>query len=168
MIDPATASDWFRDWGPALVLYPRQLLPAARAEDVVQDAFIHLLVRRTAPDNVKAWLYRTVRNAALSELRSGRRRRRREQLAAARRGECFRADPSVPIDARAAADALAHLPSEQREIVVLRIWADLTLAEIAAIVHLPTTTVFRRYRQALAAIRKRMKLSCETDQPKTR
>ena len=167
MIDPVTASNWFRDWGPALVLYARQLLSAARAEDVVQDVFISLLTHRTAPDNVKAWLFRCVRNAAISELRSRRRRRRREQTAAGRRGECFHADPSVPIDAKAAAEALAHLPSEQREIVVLRIWADLTLAEIAAIVRVPTTTVFRRYRQGLADVRQRMKLSCETNQTKT-
>jgi len=168
LIDPATASDWFSGLSPALVLYTRQLLPAGHAEDAVQEAFIRLLTRRTAPDNVKAWLFRCVRNLALSELRSGRRRRRREQSAAARRGECFRADSSIPIDAAAAAGALAALPSEQREIVVLRIWADLTLKEIAAIVHMPTTTVFRRYRQALAAIRERMKLSCETNQTKTR
>src|SRR5262245_6877163 len=64
----------------ALVLYARQW--CAAPEDVVQEAFVKLAAQRRPPDNVAGWLYRVVRNGALSAARAGRRRRRHESAAA--------------------------------------------------------------------------------------
>lgn len=159
-IDPRELGKWYDDLAAALVLYARQFLPPDQAADVVQDVFIRLMTHRTRPDNVKGWLYRAVRNASLSWLRSWRRRRRREQARAAELPEAFESHPADLFDGRAARDLLATLPLAQREAVVLRIWAALTFQEIAEITGGSLTTSFRRYREGLAAIRKGMVSTC--------
>jgi RNA polymerase sigma-70 factor (ECF subfamily) len=50
---------------------------------------------------------------------------------------------------------LANLPDEQREVIVLRLWSGLTLAEVAELCQAPVSTVFSRYRTGLAALRRR-------------
>lgn len=161
-IDPANLSAWYDAYAAPLVLYARQWGPPALAEDVVQSAFIRLMGQRRPPENVRAWLFRSVRNASISQLRSRRRRQRRERGRAAARPEAFENRPEDLIDAKAAQAALASLPADQREAIVLRIWGGLTLQETSAITGMPVTTVFRRYRQGLAAIRERMGFSCQT------
>ena len=161
-IDSANLSRWFDAYCPSLVLYARQLLPAGWAEDVVQDVFVRLVAQRAAPENVKAWLFRAVRNAGVSSLRSRRRRRQRERRRAHGRQEAFETRGDELIDAKEAQAALESLPGQQREIVVLRIWADMTWADIAAVLGQPLTTVHRHYHDGLASIRKRMESPCNT------
>ena len=48
----------------ALVLYAQQLCDTP--EDVVQEAFLSLMRQKIAPDNVAGWLFRVVRNGAIS------------------------------------------------------------------------------------------------------
>lgn len=157
-------ADAFEAHVGALLLYARQLLPgggqaaagAAAAEDVVQEAFVALLGQPAMPASPKAWLFAAVRNAAASALRQSSRRRRREQAVAEAHVEWFEpeAPPGDLIDARAARAALESLPEPQREVVVLRIWGGLTLAEAAAATGMPVSTVHDHYRRALAAVRK--------------
>src|SRR5436190_12102211 len=64
------------DHAAALTLYARQW--CAAPEDVVQEAFIKLAAQRTPPDQPAAWLYRVVRNGALTAARAAKRRRRYE------------------------------------------------------------------------------------------
>ena len=158
--NPARLSEWFVAFSPALVLYARSWLDAGRAEDVVQDAFCRLASQRRAPVVVKAWLFRTVRNAALTHLRSRRRRHRHERRGAARRPGWFDARPDDLVDAEQVQQAVAALPEPQREVVVLRLWCDMTLQEIADLTGQPISTLFSRYRAALGAMRERMQRSC--------
>jgi RNA polymerase sigma-70 factor (ECF subfamily) len=139
-----------------LALYARQWLSGGAAEDVVQEVFLKLLALSRPPVSVKAWLFKAVRNAAISELRSQRRRRKREQSVAEGRREWFEAAGGELIDARAAQEALEMLVEIQREVVVLRIWGGLTLAETAETVGLPLSTVYDHYRSALSAVRRVM------------
>jgi RNA polymerase sigma-70 factor (ECF subfamily) len=50
--------------------------------------------------------------------------------------------------------ALARLPESQREVVTLKIWGELTFAEIAAALDIPANTAASRYRYALEDLRK--------------
>ena len=162
-IGPAEFSGAFEAHANAMVLYARQFLDAAAAEDVVQDVFLRLMGQRRPPANVKAWLYRSVRNAAINRMRSQRRRSRHEQRKASVRAGWFESRVDDLVDAKAAQEALATLPPEQREIVVLRIWAQLTLQDIAQTVHAPVSTVHSRYKAALTAVRTAMGVSrCDT------
>jgi DNA-directed RNA polymerase specialized sigma24 family protein len=54
------------------------------------------------------------------------------------------------------------LPEAQREVVLLRIWGQLSLKQISEVVANPLTTVHSRYKAALAAIKERMQQSCKT------
>ncbi|HEX4794279.1 MAG TPA: sigma-70 family RNA polymerase sigma factor [Humisphaera sp.] len=144
----------------ALVLYARQWLDAAAAEDVVQEALTALLALRAAPDDPVAWMCRAVRNAAIDSARSSSRRRRREEVVAAERREMFESRPDSLIDARTAAEVLERLPADLREIVVLRIWAGMTLSQIAAICGVGITTVHDRYESALRQMRAALEKPC--------
>jgi RNA polymerase sigma factor (sigma-70 family) len=138
-------------------LYARQWLGRAAAEDVVQEAFVRLMLARPRPGNVRAWLYRATRNLAVAQWRSSRRRQRREALAA-RDEPVF--EESVDHDSRLAGRFLNELVHEQREVIVLRIWGQLKLAEIAAVTGLGVSSVFYHYQQGLREIRRRMGVTC--------
>jgi len=161
-ISPAQLAAAFDAHAASLVLYARQWLDRQAAEDAVQDVFLRLLSQRGLPANLRAWLFRSVRNEAISHTRSQYRRRQREQAVAADRPGFFRPDPADLIDARSAQAALESLPHSQREVIVLRLWGGLTLAEVASLVGEPVSTVFDQYRAALANIREKLESSCNT------
>jgi RNA polymerase sigma-70 factor (ECF subfamily) len=140
----------------ALVLYARQW--CAAPEDVVQEAFVKLAAQARPPANAVAWLYRVVRNGALSAARSARRRRRHEMAAAAGRPAWFTA--SADLDADAAAAALGRLPGEQRETVVAHLWGGLTFEQIGELTGASASTAHRRYLLALEALRERLHVPC--------
>jgi RNA polymerase sigma-70 factor (ECF subfamily) len=140
----------------ALVLYARQWLDEGGARDAVQEAFVRLLRREDSPPNMLAWLYRAVRSAAIDGLRSEGRRQRREREVASERSMWFESGSEDAIDAAAAQTALATVPEKQREVIVLRLWSGLTLAEIAELCQTSVSTVFSRYRAGLAAARKQL------------
>jgi len=148
---------WLDAHGPALVLFARQWVPGrADAEDVVQEAFLRFWRSRQRAANPAAYLFACVRRCALEWLRGACRRSRREGLAARE----DRTDPTLlvgPIEQeerRAAVEvALRQLPTEQREVVVLKIWGELSFPQIASALEVPVNTAASRYRYALARLR---------------
>jgi len=144
--------------GGALVLYARQW--TAAAEDVVQEALLQLVRQREAPENVVGWLYRAVRNLAISAARSEDRRRRRHRLVAGSNASWFKPSDGAHLDAEAAARALAALPIHERETVVARLWGGLSFSEIAKLTGTSSSTAARRYQAALAAMRERLRVKC--------
>jgi RNA polymerase sigma-70 factor (ECF subfamily) len=62
-----------------------------------------------------------------------------------------RLDLAVDLEA-----GLAELPAEQREVVMLRVWGELTLEETAELLGSSANTVASRYRYALAKLRLRL------------
>jgi RNA polymerase sigma-70 factor, ECF subfamily len=161
-MNPDEVGGWFETESGPLVLYARQWLDSARAEDIVQEAFLRLMQQRLQPDHPRPWLYRAVRNLALNRARSIGRRHQREETAAAETTGWFEADPGLDIDARQAEAILQALPPDDREVVTLRIWGGLTLQEIGAAVDLSAPTVLRRYRDALRRIRTQLEKPCLT------
>jgi RNA polymerase sigma-70 factor (ECF subfamily) len=49
------------------------------------------------------------------------------------------------------------LPAEQKEVLVMKIWGDLTFQQIADALDIPPGTAASRYRYALDALREEMK-----------
>jgi len=141
-----------------LELYARQL--CACPDDVVQEAFVELAKRRQSPDDVAAWLYRVVRNKAISASRSARRRKHYEAAAAEQRQSWFKATADNALDAESAAAALETLASEGREVVVARVWGGLTFQQIARLVGTSDSTAHRRYEAALSILRDRLGIRC--------
>jgi RNA polymerase sigma-70 factor (ECF subfamily) len=146
---------------PALVLYARQWCHAP--EDVVQESFIKLARQREAPLHPVAWLYRAVRNRAISESRAERRRQTHEGKAAARTALWFTpAEDASGLDAQSATIALGSLPLDQREIIIAHLWGGLTFEQIAELTGGSAATCWRRYAAGVAALRNRMGVPCPT------
>ena len=140
--------------GAALVAHARGFLPdAAAAEDVVHQVFLRLLsAELTMPDAPVAYVYRAVRNAALNARRGSLRLTELDP-----RSSIFRHCGGNQEAALALEKALAELPEEQREVVVMRMWSGLTLEEIAAAVGAPLNTIASRYRYALEKLRSKLR-----------
>jgi RNA polymerase sigma-70 factor (ECF subfamily) len=156
-IGPDILGGLFDEHASSLVLFARQWCDGP--EDVVQDAFASLAGQKTMPDRVVPWLYRVVRNGAISASRQSRRRRRREERAAgveAAPGEPWFAATDDRIDAELASRLLADLDDETREVIVGRLWGGLTFEEIARLQGCSLTTAHRRYQAGLARLQARL------------
>src|SRR5438067_2272188 len=102
-------------------------------------------------------LYAAVRSIALDFLRRDNRRARRESTAASETDQTVQ--PMFEIEdesQRALVAALDLLPNEQREVLVMKIWNDLTFAEIASALEISQNTAASRYRYALANLKKNL------------
>lgn len=141
----------------SLRLYARQW--CSSPDDAVQDAFCKLARSKTVPGDPAAWLFRTVRNAAIDRGRSDARRVRREEISA-RPERWFEERFVDDLDAAEAIQALESLPGEQREIIVARLWGGLTLEQAAEAAGCSISTAHRRYESGIAALRERLGAKC--------
>ena len=158
MENAASHENWktcFSQLAPGLVLFARQWVRAsADAEDIVQEAFVRFW--RTNRDVAnRGLLYATVRSVALDLIRKDSRRARREVEASWDSPQAT--DPQFENDDdshRLLAGAIGRLSHEQREVLVMKIWNDLTFAEIGEGLGISQNTAASRYRYALAALKK--------------
>ena len=142
----------------ALLLFARQW-SVVSAEDVVQEAFLQLVRRvRTGdpPQHVVPWLFRVIRNEAISRHHANRRSRARENRVAAERPCWFELAMETRLDAIRAVEELQTLPMDQREVLVARIWGGLSFEEIAALTESSRSTVHRTYCSALETLRRNL------------
>src|SRR6266480_4315021 len=162
MDNVASHENWkscFSEIGPGLLLFARQgTRSAADAEDIVQEAFVKFW-RRNHQINNRALLYATVRSIALDFIRRDRRRARREANVFAETESAIEPKFELEDETQSAlAAAVDSLPHEQREVLVLKIWNELTFAEIASALGISQNTAASRYRYALAALKKNLPL----------
>ena len=146
------------DHAAALVLYARQW--AGAPEDVVQEAFVRLAALPRPPDSPAAWLFRAVRNGAVSQARAEARRRQHERAAAARAPRWLGPGPPPRRPRPAPAEALRALPGELREPVVAHLWGGRSVAEIGELMGTSASTAHRRYVEGLALLRERLGVPC--------
>lgn len=150
--------EWFQLYGPRLLLCARQWTRSnSDAEDVVQEAFVRFWRhQRGLPGEPMALLVTSVRRAAVDLARRDGRRTAREERVVGESAEpiALFENPFTGEERRAAIeDAMRRLPAEQREVLVLKIWGELTFEQIAAELSLSPNTAAARYRYALAALR---------------
>ncbi len=157
-IGPQQLDRLLADHGGPLVLLARQWSSAP--EDVVQQALLELVRQEPPPQNPVGWIYRVVRNRAISSARRASRRARHEQTASFRGEPWFHPTDGEGLDADAATEALQKLPIEQRETLVARLWGGLSFAEIADLTGTSSSTAQRRYQAGLMALRERLRIQC--------
>lgn len=139
---------WFDRHHAALLLLARQFLPPPDAEDAVQNGFIKFWNARHKARDPVAFLFTCVRSAALDLRRAALARRRRESVAPP--ALLLLQSPAEKDERRRMIEAaLQRLPLDQREILILKIWSDLTFAQIASALGLSPNTAASRYRYAL-------------------
>lgn len=128
------------------------------AEDAFQAAMVRIALhpqRLATADHPWAYLLRIVRNEVLTMLRH---RRPRAQLSFP--DEIEAADNPLEDEdetRRYIQRALRRLPSEQAEVVVLKIWEEMTFAEIAEMLGESPNTIASRYRYALHKLTRPLK-----------
>jgi RNA polymerase sigma-70 factor, ECF subfamily len=135
----------------------------SRAEDVVQEAFLAVWRHRAtyAPGrgSVAAWVLGIVRHRSIDALRSqGRHDRHLTRDAdplehAAAGGPDVEAAAAERDDAARLRRLLAALPPEQRDVIVLAYFGQLSSTEIAAQVGAPVGTIKGRMRLGLEKLR---------------
>lgn len=134
-------------------------VPYAELQDGVQQVGLRLLEARAKgdpPRSPAAWCAVVATRVAADWHRA---RRREERL-----GERLTALPDPPggggeearVLALAVADGLEALPEKQRQVLVLRFYADLPVARIAEELGVPEGTVKSRLHAAVRAMRERL------------
>ena len=143
----------YHDHGPALLTYATTIVGSrAAAQDVLHQVFLKLLSGKVQmPDDPKPYLFRAVRNAALNHRRGTIREVEYDDTQVRFIGPFEQAGSAADLGR-----ALADLPSEQRQIVILKVWGQLTLQEAADLLEIPLNTAASRYRYALEKLRERM------------
>ena len=154
----ASHENWkncFSEVAPGLLLFARQWVhSAADAEDVVQEAFVKFWRRNHNIDN-RPLLYSAVRSIALDFVRRDVRRARRETIVFSEVEPATEPHFDLEDDTQSALGAAVDsLPRDQREVLVLKIWNDLTFAEIAGTLGISQNTAASRYRYALSNLKK--------------
>ena len=127
------------------------------AEDVVQDSFVAMHRRwgRVEPGSAPAYLRQTVVNRSRSALR---------HRAVVARHQPHPVPDGAPADHRLlqterrarVLDALAELPTRQREVLVLRHYLELSEAEIATTLGISRGAVKSHASRGAAALRRRL------------
>jgi RNA polymerase sigma-70 factor (ECF subfamily) len=144
----------YRQHGAALLLFASAISgDRGRAQDAVHQVFLKLIEKGSLSQeiNKKAYLFASVRNAVLNNAKHQ--------------------DRNMPLDTDSVwfsppdrdyageqnlRRALGDLPDDQREVIVLHVWGELTFSEIGDLLGVSPNTAASRYRYALAKLRDSM------------
>jgi RNA polymerase sigma-70 factor, ECF subfamily len=124
---------------------------AADAQDLLQDVLVRLVAERRPILDARAYVLRCLRNRAIDQRRS-------------RAGptSALLDDLAAFIDTDAAADretaeqirtALSRLRDEYREVIVLKVYCELSFREVAEVLELPPGTAASHYRRGMAELK---------------
>jgi RNA polymerase sigma-70 factor (ECF subfamily) len=141
-------------YGPRLRYFVRRMLDAGEADDVLQEIWLDVfrgLGRLQDAAAFHAWLYRLARDRVLRQLR--RKRPPHQPLLDADVAE-MTDDDFTAEDAGRIHAALAELPPEQREVLVLRFLEEMSYEDIARVIDAPVGTVRSRLHYAKQALRR--------------
>lgn len=144
----------YRKHGSALLLFATAISgERSRAQDAVHQVFLKLVEDGSLLQavDVKAYLFACVRNAVLNDLKA---RQRNVALDC----ECAWFDPPDKDYAaeRSLRRAMAALPDDQQQVILLHVWGELTFLQIGELLDISSNTAASRYRYALAKLRESM------------
>ena len=164
---PLDLARLYDDHAPALFAF---LLNVTRSEaetrDTLQEVFARLVARPERFDGVRderGFLLRLAHNLAIDQSRRRLAHDSAIDRASLEPAELFATtpDPDTKAFQQAVAAAMGELPEDQRAVVHLKIWEDLTFAEIADALGIPANTAASRYRYALDKLEGLLRPLCE-------
>lgn len=148
---------WLVEHGPKFLLFARQQTRfEVDAQDLVQEAVVECWRRQAIGAPPAAGLvFATIRRRAIDLGRSADRRAGREAAVAGESSETW-FDCGLEERERNQLIQLAMngLPDIYREVLTLKVWGELTFAEIAQVLEISANTAASRYRYGLAELRK--------------
>jgi RNA polymerase sigma-70 factor, ECF subfamily len=155
--DEAAFAELVERYSPRLRYFLRKLLASADGpEDALQDVWLDVvrnLSRLNDPQALVAWLYRIARDRAYGRLRKTRLMEPIDESQLVDAASADEIDFSVE-DATRIHAALDELPSEQREVLVLRFLEDMSYEQIARVVGCQLGTVRSRIHYGKQALRR--------------
>jgi RNA polymerase sigma factor (sigma-70 family) len=153
----------FRRYAPQVQRYVRRRIGVDAADDVVAETFLAAFGQRDRYDlereNARPWLY----GIATHLIGRYRRSEIQQYRVLARTGRDLVTEPftdrveaavSAEGNRRQLAAALARLPAAYRDTLLLVVWGDLSYAEAAAALGVPTGTVRSRMNRARKRLRR--------------
>lgn len=128
------------------------------AEDAVHNAFVRLYQLKKTPKNLKPYIFRSVRNAAFDLKKSANfcLAELPENVELYLQKEQAK-DPVIYDLVEDILEVLKTLRSEEQEVILLHLKANLTFQEIALVLEHPLGTVTSWYRRGLEHLRKEIK-----------
>lgn len=144
-----------------LLLFARQQTRCeADAQDVTQEAILEATRRCENGDPPPLPLvFATIRRRAIDLGRKEDRRQRREAGSdEAVDSSWYETDFGDRELVQIMQSIMTRIPSEQREVITLRLWGGLTFEEVGTALEIPTNTAASRYRRGLETLRS---LMCE-------
>jgi RNA polymerase sigma-70 factor (ECF subfamily) len=130
------------------------------AEDVLQEVFYRLVrykVRFRFIRNPSAYIFRIARNEAISFLKYKKKNlNRHHSIEGLSKVIQESLEGSDSIILNQTAKALAEIPTDQREVIVLKFFEGLTFREISNVCGISMGTVTSRYRYGMEKLRKLM------------
>lgn len=154
--DPSALDLIYEVFGRQLYRYLLVILgEVGMAEDALQNLFVRLAENRerlARVDNVAGYLFAMARNLALN-MRRNRNRHEEDIEDYANVLEAAAVDPAAGDDRAQLLKALACLPLDQREVVTMKCWQEMTFEEIAGALKVSPNTAASRYRYALRKLR---------------
>ncbi len=144
----------YRHHGAALLLFATAMAgERSRAQDLVHQVFLKLIENGSLSRAVdkKAYLFACVRNAVLNE------RKRGERQAPLDTDTAWFSPPDRDYAGEQnLRRALGTLPDDQRQVVILHVWGELTFSQIGDLLGASPSTAASRYRYALGKLRDSM------------
>jgi RNA polymerase sigma-70 factor (ECF subfamily) len=156
-----TLDELYDDYGERMFHFLALRLGSAEdAEDVLQETFCRLArtpLRWPLIRNPRAFVFKVARNESNRFLA---RRIGRQKVEGGNPDQLIR-QPEVamaqdPDPAAVLAPALAELPGEQKEVILLKVFQGFTFKEIAGICDVSVNTAASRYRYGLEKLRARL------------
>jgi RNA polymerase sigma-70 factor (ECF subfamily) len=132
------------------------------AREILQEVFLRVARRPELGmpmHEAKSWLFRLTHNLVIDLHRRAGTRARTLQRVAQDATSPFvpHTDPDVQAFRDAVASAMASLPEEQRAVVHLKLWENLSFSEIAQALDLSPNTAASRYRYALDKLQNQLR-----------
>jgi RNA polymerase sigma-70 factor (ECF subfamily) len=149
-VKPAIFEELFELHFDPIYGYLARRLGADLAADLAAETFTRAFASRRSYDaargDVRAWLFGIANNLVRRHYRDEERRLRALAQMQIPAGEPATEDVWI-------ADALAALPGEERDVLLLFAWVELSYGEIAAVLEVPVGTVRSRLHRARAHVR---------------
>ncbi len=158
--------------GPAVHSYLSRRAGHQQADDLLEEVWVRAFRSRDRYDDRRpapAWLYGIARNVLLGNFRS------HHSISAAGAGRRDLGEPDAwdavddRLDARRTVsgltDALAALSDEDREVLFLAAWEQLTPAEVAVVLDIPQGTARSRLHRARTQLRSYLETSDSLPRP---
>jgi RNA polymerase sigma-70 factor (ECF subfamily) len=128
-----------------LYRYALHLLRHAQdAEEAIQNVFLKMLRRNDRSIPKEAYVFASVRNQCIDMQRSAKRKSGGKVPV-----ELIDARGVDPLTRKMVQDSLQELPEEQREVIILKFFCQLTFSEIAIVLGVNHNTVAGRYRYGI-------------------